>query len=283
MDFSQFFREELSDEEILRAFYVVLPYLNDLTRDDTAYAISDGEKYIHYEPSKGFDLKIKYGTPIAQNGKKAFTTGKISKGDVPADILGKAIRVICLPIKNSQGKIIGTISNGIDIENTNQLTYNMNEISRSVEQVSSGISELADASSDFAKSGQQTLNLAQETMEASKKTSETLEIIKSIADKINLLGLNAAIESAKAGEQGKGFNVVSSEIRKLAAQSKESVASIRQVVEDMNKSVDKITGAINDSAALSEEQAASIQELSATIENINDNLHKLNDFSKRFI
>lgn len=283
MDYAKYFSEELSDEEILRAFSVVLPYLNDLSRDDTAFGLSDKEKYIYYQPAEGFDLKVKYGTEVVQTVKDCLSSGKIQKGDIPASVLGKAIKVIALPIKNSKGKIIGTISNGIDMENSNQMLSGLNEIVQSVQQTSSGVEQLSNAASDLAKSGQNAFYLAQETMETSKKTSEALGIIKSIADKINLLGLNAAIESARAGEQGRGFNVVSSEIRKLANQSKESVSTIRDAIEEMNKSVNNITSAVDYSATISEEQAASIQEINATMENIGKNLEKLSEFSKRFL
>lgn len=283
VDYNKHFSEELSDEEILRSFSVVLPYLNNLSRDDTAFGLSDKEKYIYYEPAEGFDLQVKYGTEVVETVKDSLNSGKIQKGNIPASVLGKAIKVIVIPIKNSKGQIIGTISNGIDMENSNQMVSSIGELSQSITQVSGGVGELADAASELAKSGQSAIQLAQATMETSKKTSEALEIIKSIADKINLLGLNAAIESARAGEQGRGFNVVSSEIRKLAKQSKESVTTIRDIIEEMNLSVNNITKAIGESAAVSEEQAASIEEISATIENINDNLQNLKEFSKRFL
>lgn len=283
MDYNQYFSEELSDEEILRSFSVVLPYLNNLSRDDTAFGLSDKEKYIYYEPAEGFDLQIKYGTEVVQLVKDSFSSGKIQKGDIPASVLGKSIKVIALPIKNSKGQIIGTISNGIDMENSNQMVTSLNEVSQSVVQISSGVGELTDTASELAKSGQSAVQLAQVTMETSKKTSEALEIIKDIADKINLLGLNAAIESARAGEQGRGFNVVSSEIRKLAKQSKESVITIRGIIEEMNKSVNNISKAITESAAVSEEQASSIEEIDATIESITSNLQNLSEFSKRFL
>lgn len=283
MDYNKYFSEELSDEEILRSFSVVLPYLNNLSRDDTAFGLSDKGKYIYYEPAEGFDLQVKYGTEVVETVKDALNSGKIQKGNIPASVLGKSIKVIVIPIKNSKGQIIGTISNGIDMENSNQMVSSISELSQSITQVSGGVGELADAASELAKSGQSAIHLSQATMETSKKTSEALEIIKSIADKINLLGLNAAIESARAGEQGRGFNVVSSEIRKLAKQSKESVTTIRDIIEGMNLSVNNITKAIGEAASVSEEQAASIEEISATIENINDNLQNLKEFSKRFL
>jgi methyl-accepting chemotaxis protein len=73
-----------------------------------------------------------------------------------------------------------------------------------------------------------------------RKKSEAIylitEMISSIAEKTNLLSLNAAIESARAGEAGKGFGVVASEIRKLAAESKNSANNIEEIIDDLKDS-----------------------------------------------
>jgi uncharacterized protein YoxC len=282
MNYKEYFNEDLNDEEILRAFSIVLPYLKNLTRDDTAYGLSDMKQYIHYEPAKGFDLRVKYGDDVVDMVKDCLRSGKNQKGNLPASVLGTEMTIRVVPIKNSKGKIIGTISNGINVEDTGKLVANIDEISQSLAQVSIGVNELAGSATELARTAQNTMEQAQITMENSKKTTGALDIIKSIADQTNLLGLNAAIESARAGEHGRGFNVVSSEIRKLANQSKEATKSIKDIVENMNQSVNGITEKITESASVSEEQAAAIEEISATIETINENLKKLVEFSKRF-
>lgn len=274
--------EQLSDEEILKLFCLFLPYLNELSRDDTAFTISNMEEYIYYEPAKGFNLSLTPGIKILPETEQSLKSGEIVKGRLPKSIFGRELEFIIVPLRNLKGQIIGTISNGIDVEDFHQFIKGVDEISQSVEQVSCSINELANASSELAESGQNTIHLAGMTIDTTRKTSETLDIIKMISDKINLLGLNAAIESARAGEHGKGFNVVSSEIRKLATQSKESVVNIADIIREMDSVVNNITNEIESSAATTEEQAASIEELSATIENINNNLKKLNEFSKRF-
>lgn len=282
MDYRKYFNEDLKDEEILRAFTIVLPYLKHLTIDDTAYGLSDTTQYLYYEPAKTFDLHVKYGDPIIDALKDSLRSGKIYSGKIPASQLGTEMMIKVVPIRNSKGNIIGIITNGINIEDNNKLISDINEISQSMQQLSVGVNELANSATELARTGQDTMQQAQITLDNSEKTNGVLEIIKSIADQTNLLGLNAAIESARAGEYGKGFNVVSSEIRKLASQSKDATKNIRDIVENMNESVHEITQKISESASVSEEQAATTEEISATIENINENLKRLVEFSKRF-
>ncbi len=281
MGYNEYLTENLTDGEILRAFSIVLPYLNDLARDDTAFGLTDNEKYIQYESPEGFELQLKAGSELLDVIKDSLRSGKFEKGDT--SVAEKKIKVISIPIRNSKGQIIGTISDGIDLDNSNQLVNSISEISESLDQVSISVNELANSASNFALTGQNTLKQAQDVMETSKKTSDAIEIINSIANQTNLLGLNAAIESARAGEYGRGFNVVSTEIRKLATQSKESTRTINNIAMNMSESINTIIGSVNESASESENQAAAIEEISATIESINANLKKLSEFSERFV
>jgi hypothetical protein len=283
MDYREYFKEEISDAEILRAFYIVIPYLNSLARDDTAYGLSDLEKRIYYRRAEGFELSFEYGMEVEGIIKTCLKTGVMQTGDLPPEVFNKAIRVRVLPIKNFKGEIIGTISNGIDVDSTRDLVRYISDVNNSVSQVSESMGEIAVSAARLAQSGQESLELVRETMESAQNSTEILELIKNIADRTNLLGLNAAIEAARAGEHGKGFNVVAAEIRQLANQSKESALNIREIIADINASISKITKAIEETAAVSQEQAAATQEINATVLVINENMEKLGEFSRRFV
>lgn len=281
MDYQTYFQEELSDEEILRCFAVVLPYLNAAVRDDMAFAVSDMEKYLKYAEAEGFKLNLQSGDKVVELVEECLRRGEIHKGDIPEHVFGTAIKVIAVPIKNSAGKIIGTLSDGIDMRNSIRLRNNMTELTSNVGQVSLNMGEMARSSADLAESGQKAAEMTQDALRAARQTGEILEMITEIANETNLLGLNAAIEAARAGELGRGFSVVAEEIRSLASQTKESARSIKGIIERINGAIDSIARIVQETAATSEEQAATNQEISASLESINRHIVELDQFIKK--
>ncbi|MEM1485118.1 sugar diacid recognition domain-containing protein [Oscillospiraceae bacterium PP1C4] len=144
----------------------------------------------------------------------------------------------------------------------------IDEASAAIQQLSAGSEDAFNHSRDI----EDITNRAEKFIE---KTNVVLKTIKDLADQTKFLGFNASIEAARAGEYGRGFSVVSQEIRALSAHSAESLKDINQILSEIKCSIADIAEKVRKNTAITHEQTGAIQNISSSIMQIQIQTEKL--------
>ncbi|MFA6921159.1 MAG: PAS domain-containing methyl-accepting chemotaxis protein [Gallionella sp.] len=187
-------------------------------------------------------------------------------------------------------------SSRIQSDAASSMAAGVEEMSVSINQISDNAREVRSVSTQsttLANNGrhivQQVVADMEKTTLAVTRTTQTMEqlgnqsdniqnvvkVIKEIADQTNLLALNAAIEAARAGEQGRGFAVVADEVRKLAEKTGQSTAEIAGMVEDIHNSTRNAIAEMMATVKMVEDGTVQAEKAGCAIQEINAGMQKM--------
>lgn len=221
-----------------------------------------------------------------------------------ADIIRNVIQVND-KVRINVNKMSGATENTVN--STSQQLREIELVATAVEELSASANEIArhagdtaertSATSILAEEGNAIVNLSLENVNRltgqiestaqkiqvlknnSVNIGSVMEVIRTIAEQTNLLALNAAIEAARAGEQGRGFAVVADEVRSLAQKTRSSTEEIESIIVQLQRAADEAHQAMSTSTASARETIDTASKVGGALDKIRANIGVINDMN----
>ena len=210
-------------QEKLDQIIEMIPIMKNMVDQEVAISIWDTDgTVLYFSKAESFSLHFDVGYRLEDKRDKIFevmSTGKTIHNKLQKETLGVAIEGNLVPVFDG-GKVVGCIACVYSTEHREELekkTNIINEVHKSVENLEKNISGIYDV----------------------------VESIKGNTSSIKMLSLNAYIEAARSGEDGRGFTIVAHEMGKLSQMSADSVSGVNKTLDEISRSIKEVTESIN--------------------------------------
>lgn len=287
-------------DAVIHPLNVAAEYIDRISKGNIPTLITDDYKGDFNEIKRNLNLLIDSNNDIIQkatmiaNGDLNVNLRKRSEEDGLMESLSKMVAALSEIVHEIRSAADYVSSGSAQMsEAANMIASGANEQAASTEEVTSSFEQMLSNIQQNVENARVTENTARKaaeeirisndivfkTVEAMKTIADRISIISDIAEKTDLLAINAAIEAARAGEHGEGFAVVATEVRKLAEQSQRAAIEINHlskssvtIAEDSGKQLEKIVPNIEKTAELvrnivnaSEEQEIGIRQVNSAM------------------
>ncbi|WP_051273262.1 methyl-accepting chemotaxis protein [Desulfotruncus alcoholivorax] len=269
----------------LQALLKVAPYLHQIVGLDNVFTLAGTEKYLCVYQGTKLKLPVNDGDPIKAGSiaDTSLKSGKTTVKRIPKEVLGTPYIGKGIPVTDDTGNVIGAIAIGISIETQEKISNMAVDLNAFLGNISTTSSNLMSASEELAATAQELADNTSGIEKDIKDMDSVIALIKEVSSQTHLLGLNAAIEAARAGDQGRGFNVVAEEIRKLASKTNTSVKEIGDKLKHIQETVLGFATHTHEISAVSQQQAATTEEIAANMEKIRAMAEELAQISEQML
>ncbi len=258
-------------QEKLEQLKFTLQMAKKMVDDDLAMTIFDREGVVlYFQAAESFQLHFEVGYQLENKNDKVFEvvkTGKAIHDALPKEVFGVAIEGNLIPIFEGR-EIIGVVTCVFSVDKKNSIERQAFEMNESLDETKDSIFDISKGALHLADE----LNNIQQIMKVVEtNVNEVTAVVNSIqsnASRSNILALNASIEAARAGDSGKGFAIVASEMGKLAKLSSDSSKEIDKALSGMVSSIEEVRKAINESNDVANNQTSAVKKITGTLEEL---------------
>ncbi|QOX64160.1 hypothetical protein FRZ06_12835 [Anoxybacterium hadale] len=243
------------------------PVMQKVFPFDCMMGMADRERFIFYLPGE----KLRHESPVGKaiiKGDGMWETmhyRQTFSAIIPKDVWGVTFKSIQTPLYGLDGEVIGAFGFGYSLENQEILQDAASTIAASSQQLTASSLHLAE-NAKLLQHKMDALRQSGDGMVGSlKKSDQVLVFIKEIATQSNLLGFNALLEAARAGQYGRGFSVVADEMRKLSVNSFSAVKEAQEILEGIQMGMVGHDGEIRKVDEISMVQQSATQDITNAI------------------
>jgi len=258
---------------VAASFNDFAPIVTEMFHEGSFMFMTDLTQVAYRQASSKFDMpSIAIGTKISTDDLpyKVIQSKQPMSYDVDETKWGVPIYAACFPLFEDEEKqnIVATLNVILPKVTAHTLREMANNLESGLSGISAAIEELTSSASEIHINEQSLNDSITEIIGITEQINDVSAFIKEIADETKMLGLNAAIEAARAGDAGRGFGVVAEEIRKLSDQSKSTVPKITELTNNIKIKVEEASRKSLSSLSATQEQAAATEEITASLEEI---------------
>ncbi len=271
-----------NDMEIINALKVSIPYLRQLTKDDLVISIFINGicDSCFCDPDSGAGVQPGFDMSHDPTLIEVTRTGKAMHNVIPREVFGRSIEGEVIPIKNNKNEVIAVVTSGYDTEKNFQVESSSSALAGSLGQINESISHIADGSMNLTELLGKIQSFSQEVTKEIQNITNVVDMIQKSAGQSNILALNASIEAARAGDAGRGFSVVASEMGKFSKSNSESAKLISDKLTKMSEYIGLLSNHVNNANEISSTQSAEVEDITASIEVISRKAEELNELAK---
>lgn len=268
-----------NESKVLQHFIEMAPYIPMFIEEPVSVAITNREAFIYNQPCLELPVTCDLGVPFPDGNTPSMVmkSGERIVREVSEKVYGIPFKSYAIPLKED-GRVVGClmIAKSITvIKNSKEAIANLSE---EIDQVTMAVNEIAEGVQKSSENNHEVYRLMGALLEETQKMNHILTAINKLSNSTKILGLNASIESARAGAAGRGFSVVAKEIERLSSSTTQSAKEIGDMLGSIEVQLNNISERSKETTDTFMQQAASLEEIAATMENLNSNVKVIDDY-----
>lgn len=276
--------KDISENRLMRAFYEMIPYFKHFLGEEVGITIANTEEYLYIKNTDELKVNLKVGDKFPPNCAADVCIRKKEVVDiiVPKEVFGFPVRTIAIPVFDEEnGEIAGAMVVSVSVDKISRLTEQTNSAIDALTVISQKVKDMSEGFVRINEENEKIAVSLEQTKEDYKKTDDIFSFVNGVMRQTNLLGLNASIEAARAGQAGVGFAVVASKITSLSNSTKKSLVEIDAVLGAIQASITDILERVQSSNELLDTQIKGVNSIEEAIGIINENVRVMNELAKK--